>query len=328
MGQSKSALGYEAFRWKDPNCNGLVDPNENLDNHPEFGLGDLPGGIFDSYAVGVSTNGLSIVGYGNSTSGVEAFHWTSSDGMVGLGDLSGGSFGSLAYGVSADGSIVVGMGTSASGYEAFRWKDPNCNGLVDPNENLENHPEFGLGDLPGGGFISKAYGVSADGSTVVGMGTSVSGTEAFRWTSSGGMVGLGDLSGGGFFSEAYDVSADGSVVVGEGTSAASGNEAFIWDNINGMRSLKDVLVNNFGLDLTGWKLEGARGISDDGVTIVGYGENPSGNTEAWIATLCEYHLAGDNNNDCKVNFFDLAIMAGNWLTNCNATPGDPECIPK
>jgi probable HAF family extracellular repeat protein len=54
----------------------------------------------------------------------------------------------------------------------------------------------GLGDLPGGSFISLANGVSADGSVVVGRGASASGNEASRWTSGTGMVGLGDLPGG------------------------------------------------------------------------------------------------------------------------------------
>lgn len=87
---------------------------------------------------------------------------------------------------------------------------------------------------------------------------------------------LGYLPGGSFFfSEAYSVSADGSVVVG-----VSGNEAFIWDSANGMRSLQTVLTSDFGLDLAGWHLRGATGISADGQTIVGYGNNPSGNNEA------------------------------------------------
>ena len=53
----------------------------------------------------------------------------------------------------------------------------------------------GLGDLPGGTFISPAHGVSSDGSVVVGFSNSALGQEAFRWTSGGGMVGLGDLPG-------------------------------------------------------------------------------------------------------------------------------------
>jgi probable HAF family extracellular repeat protein len=53
-----------------------------------------------------------------------------------------------------------------------------------------------LGDLAGGDCYSKARAVSADGTVVVGMGTSDSGSEAFLWTAGGGMVGLGDLPGG------------------------------------------------------------------------------------------------------------------------------------
>ena len=34
-------------------------------------------------------------------------------------------------------------------------------------------------------------------------------------------------------------------------------------------------------------MHGVSGISDDGKTIVGYGTNPEGNTEAWIATIPE-----------------------------------------
>src|SRR5690606_27676125 len=57
-----------------------------------------------------------------------------------------------------------------------------------------------LGDLPGGDVYSMAYGVSADGSTVVGASRVAGGEEAFRWTSETGMVGLGDLPGGSYFS--------------------------------------------------------------------------------------------------------------------------------
>jgi probable HAF family extracellular repeat protein len=143
----------------------------------------------------------------------------------------------------------------------------------------------GLGDLPGSGFNSVALGVSADESVVVGFSESASGPEAFRWTG-GVMTGLGDLPGGIFSSVAFGVSADGSVVVGGGISAAGG-EAFLWDGVNGMRSLMDVLVNDFGLGaaLTGWTLELATAISADGLSIVGFGTNPNGQGEAWLADL-------------------------------------------
>lgn len=84
----------------------------------------------------------------------------------------------------------------------------------------------GLGALPGATFGSEAFGISADGSVIVGRSDSAAGRQAFRWTAAGGMLGLGDLSGGTFESLARSISADGSVVVGQGQSAA-GAEAFV-----------------------------------------------------------------------------------------------------
>jgi hypothetical protein len=110
-------------------------------------------------------------------------------------------------------------------------------------------------------------------------------TEAFRWTSDGGMVGLGALEPGGS-SVANGVSADGSVVVGAATLCFPYDwyAAFIWDSTNGMRELGQVLTS-LGIDLTGWTLDEARGVSGDGLTIVGTGTNPSGDQEGWIAVL-------------------------------------------
>ena len=233
--------------------------------------GDLSGGRFESRAFGVSADGSVVVGESNSANGGEAFRWTQGTGMVGLGYLSGGGAVSEAYGVSGDGSVVVGRSANASAnananiVEAFRWTQGT--GMV------------GLGDLSGGGFDSSAIGVSVDGSVVVGFGDSANGREAFRWTQGTGMVGLGDLSGGGFSSVPHGVSGDGSVIVGHG------DEAFIWNSSQGMQSLKQVLTNDYGLNLAGWTLISAQAISADGLTVVGTGTNPSGNDEAWIARL-------------------------------------------
>jgi hypothetical protein len=75
------------------------------------------------------------------------------------------------------------------------------------------------------------------------------------------------------------VSADGSVIVG------GSGEAFIWDPLNGMRSLKAVLESDYGLDLTGWILQYAEDVSADGHTVVGWGLNPDGQSEGWVAQL-------------------------------------------
>jgi probable HAF family extracellular repeat protein len=262
VGFGTSASGEEAFRWTA--SGGMV------------GLGDVPGGRFYSNAYGVSADGSVVVGSSDSDrlgnviylTGNEAFRWTAESGMVGLGDLPGGEKHSGARGISADGSIIVGFGASASGDEAMRWTESG--GMV------------GLGDLPGGAFESRALGISADGSVIVGWGQSGSGEEAFRWTSATGMVGLGDLPGGAFTSTAQATSADGSVIVGTSESS-SGVEVFYWTQSTGMLSLKQLLTDT-GTDLTGWSLTFATAISGDGNTIVGYGTNSLGQTEAWIAT--------------------------------------------
>ena len=94
------------------------------------------------------------------------------------------------------------------------------------------------------------------------------------------MVGLGTLSGGS--TAAFAVSADGATVVGW-----SANVAFIWSEQAGMRDLRTALEVEWGLDMTGWELTDAWGISGDGTVIVGTGVNPAGHQEGWIATVPE-----------------------------------------
>jgi len=309
VGTSATTLGNEAFYWTE--SNGIL------------GLGDFSGGDFGSYAYDVSFGGEVVVGYGhNSDNNHEAFRWANDDGMIGLDDLPGGAVYSHAYGVSDDGCILVGNSISSNGYEAFRWTEAggmiglgdlpggavdsrgagiSGNGQVIVGESYSTLGQeayrwtlddgmVGLGDLPGGMFKSAAYAASSDGRVIVGKSSSsASGNtddEAFRWTIQDGMVGLGDLPGGKFNSEARAVSGNGAIVVGTATSALD-NKAFIWDEFNGMRPLRDVLVNDYGLDLTGWALHCATGISADGSTIVGFGGGPEGDVEAWIATIPE-----------------------------------------
>ena len=61
-----------------------------------------------------------------------------------------------------------------------------------------------------------------------------------------------------------------------------------------------------------------------------------------IKYLCQYDLAGDLDDDCKVRFHDFAKMAAewladfsdlqemaaNWLIDCDKGPNNPACIPK
>ena len=133
----------------------------------------------------------------------------------------------------------------------------------------------GLGDLPGSVLESVAYGVSADGSVVVGYGFSAGGViEAFRWTEADGMQGLGALPGV-VGSIARGVSADGSVIVGE-----SGGEAFRWTAVGGMQGLGSLV----GASQPG---SAAYDVSADGSVVIGwsrYASNVGQRAFRWTTT--------------------------------------------
>lgn len=308
VGESSSANGGEAFRWTA--ATGMV------------GLGGLGGEEFYSSAIRVSADGSVVVGSSRSpTSGsrVEAYRWTAATGMVGMGYLPGGESSSVASGVSDDGSVVAGVSTSGlspSFGEAFRWTE--ATGLVglgglpvslDPvsvpwglsgdgavvvgwafSENgreafrwNESEGMIGMGDLPAGSFDSWATAVSADGSVIVGLANG-EGQTSFRWTAATGMVDLGKPPGANH-SQAWNVSADGSVVVGV-AGVAGDRVPAIWHESQGMRNLVDVLVElGLGPAMAGWNLDQAIAVSADGLTVTGWGYNPFGDEEPWVAYL-------------------------------------------
>src|SRR5690606_33260031 len=128
------------------------------------------------------------------------------------------------------------------------------------------------------------------------------GSGAIRWVEGAGFVPMQfsptvDDSG------ATDLSADGSVVVG--WLDAAGRRAFVWDALRGARLLHEVLVNDYGLDLTGWELRAATGVSADGTVIVGSGRNPAGHEEGWIARLGNGPCYADCDASSEIDFFDF-----------------------
>ena len=158
-----------------------------------------------------------------------------------LGVVLGGYDSRARGGVSGDGSTVAGYGQATNGnQQAFRWSA----GAI-----------TGLGFLTGDSS-SIAFGISTDGSVVVGsseiLGTARS--EAFRWQG-GTMTGLGYLTGGNR-SHALGTNADGSVVVGYGSSNSRQEEAFRW--LGGTMTGLGVLPGAGGMSRSMLKLEGRR----------------------------------------------------------------------
>lgn len=280
-------------------------------------INTLAGGTW-SAAYGISANGLVVIGSGDDANGKEqAFRWTQAGGMTNLGPLVINGW-STALAVSADGSVVVGRadqfgygpGADYSHFHAFRWTQ--AGGMTD------------LGALGGAfapGNASSAWGVSADGSVIVGESALSTATHAFRWTQAGGFADLGTL--GGTASSARGTSADGNVVVGTSSTAGGVNHAFRWTLVGGMIDLGTTpgandshatAVSSGGLVVVGdssflngdifafrWSQAGgmaslgaiagtystATGISADGNVVVGCSSVGGGNTRAFRWTQAD-----------------------------------------
>ena len=282
-------------------------------------LNDLPGGGEAGGAGGVANGGI-VAGWGRSVaSGAnsEAAKWVGGVPQP-LGDLPGGILNSSAYGISADGAIVVGAGrtNNTNGYGSkpavFTPTGPIelvygglpvhdgaatdvsaagdiVIGTVDPQQTGQNAgfrwTEAGgmtlLKNHNGNIFGSRAHGISSDGTTIVGESLS----KAVYWKNTESPVDLGTFLNSSS-NVALDASGDGSRIVGYGFPT-SGQHAFIWDQANGIRSLKAVLTE-MGLDVSNYHLTRAVAISDDGLTIVGDAHMISSNySVGFIAVIPE-----------------------------------------
>ena len=293
-----------AFAWTQ--STGLVD------------LGDLPGREVSAIAHDASNNGVVVGGSRSFLNGTtEAFVWTEAGGMLGLGALGPrppATYESQATAVSADGRVVVGLSSAPADRTAFYWTEAEgmvdlgaTFGLLAPTGALGVSADgttivggvgagpflwtrsggyVALGTLPGGVSSGSARAVSGDGKIVVGsVGGAILREEAFRWTEATGMQSLGSLPNVGA-TIATTVSDDGRVIAGQlGFADGSPAAAFVWTETGGIQRLDTVLGTILGVDVTGWTLSNVYGMSADGLTLAGTGRNPSGQSEAWVATL-------------------------------------------
>jgi len=120
-----------------------------------------------------------------------------------------------------------------------------------------------MGTLGDASSHSEAWGVSGDGSVVVGYATQTefSGSRAFRWTTASGMEAIAGAT-----SYAWGVSGDGSVIVGDIYPVVS-SKAFRWTAKTGV----EYIMANESF---------ARGVSEDGDVVVGFMQ-VSGDTRAF-----------------------------------------------
>ena len=170
--------------------------------------------------LGSSTQVTSISGDGSvivGSIGGSVFRWTESTGTVILGGVSNGN-----PSVSTDGSTIVGTAVdSLSGLEtAAIWQGGTS------WSNIGGIP----GGSPSGSSLSSGWGVSGDGSVVVGLGWIDAGTaHGFRWEQSTGVVDLGSTVNG-QSCRANEVSGDGQRVVGWQSSSSGSWDGVYWEN--------------------------------------------------------------------------------------------------
>lgn len=253
-------------------------------------LGVLPGAgaTAGSDAYDINENGFQVVGWSaNAGTNIRAVLWTRFPlGIRNLGTLPGGNH-SMARSI-ADSGEIVGESTNAQLVrKAFTWSPPG------PMERLwggagsgagvaHSISTFGdtsvglLGDQAvsersvslalTGGLPSIANGVDKSGTHVVGRFTTFSrGSHAALWTPLSmlfpNLTDLGAL--GGNSSEAEAVNEQ-QIAVGRSRVVGGGEHAFVWDRVNGMQDLNDLVAD------PSWELIEASDIANNGA-IVGRG---------------------------------------------------------
>lgn len=279
---------YEAIRWS---SEAGIEPLGFLGN------GDT------SVAEAVSGDGSVIVGESNSVAGgypLGPFVWKTSTGMFPIDPLSHlESFSTSCFAVSADGSTAVGDGPNAMGKnEAYYWREDTGTVAIgaDPSEK------------------SSAYAVSNDGAVVAGVQHPPSGpcNSPFRWTSATGMLLIGNCGG-----PAYAISGDGELIGGLNVYAGGPDDAAIWDPQHSWRNVHQMLEDAGVHSADGWYLEAAYRVSSDGQTWLGYGYDPLGYSQAWLAFIPRPSpCPADVNGDRIVDLADIAAM----LVGYGSTP--------
>ncbi len=186
---------------------------------------------------------------------MHAFLYTPGYGMLDLGTLGGNS---QANGINSSGTVVGFSTTATSPYDhAFIYTA--AGGMRD------------LGALPGVATGATATAINNDGQVV-----GYSGGHAFMYTTALGMQDLG-LFPGALGSGASGINNVGQIV-GGGYMQGGGSHAFVYSSVAGMQDLNSLISPS-----SGWTLEDAIAINDSG-EIVGYGIDPSGQTEAFLLT--------------------------------------------
>jgi probable HAF family extracellular repeat protein len=215
-----------------------------------------------------------------------------------LGSLGSGN--AIAYGVSANGGVVT--GDDAGNNRGFRWTAAGGIQDLDPNAN--------------DGVVDRPYGISADGSTIVGYYghyPECNPNCAFLWTTAGGFEIL-PVPGTWIGPVAYGASKDGGVVVGAaGTAYGGPNHAWLWSS-NAYVDLGALPNSACGSE--------ASAVSEGGTVVVGWSCDSQGRPTAfrWTAKTGMQSLGllpgGTNSYATGASTNGSVIVGDGQTTNC------------
>lgn len=174
------------------------------------GLGDLPGGRFESATLDINDRG-QVVGHSNVAKYIHAFLWDPETGMQDLG-VPAGYVESSAYGINDRGEIAGYVQLNSNTAAAFFWT-PTAGFTVIP-------------DLAGGADLARGRSLNNSGQ-ISGSAEPAAGRRAFLWDAKNGMRDLGTIDATYSASLSYDLNNAGQVI---GRSDAAGrSDGFLWD---------------------------------------------------------------------------------------------------
>ncbi|MFA6044260.1 MAG: hypothetical protein WC718_04700, partial [Phycisphaerales bacterium] len=262
-------------------------------------IGLLPGGTINSYAQAINYDKTTIVGYGDSGGSTRAFRWTTTGGYTIIPLVPGTGNFNQAFAMNQGGGIVTGVSGIGAGARAFRWDYSTPASIINlgvlPGQNsssglavsgdastivgtsgsrafrwlLSTGAMTDLGALPGQVW-AMGEAVNYDGTVVTGRYSTGGNEFGYRWTTTTGMVALPQTLAGCSALRPRSVTSDGNTIVGQVVDNAAGFTAFIWTPINGTELLATHLAAR-GVDLTGWQITDATGISLEGTALCGNG---------------------------------------------------------
>lgn len=223
---------------------------------------------------GLTGDGTYLVGYASSAGGDHEGFRLGPAGIDWLGIFPGWPGDNRAFAVSDDGQVVVGGSQLGQFPRAYVWS---------PGTGLTNLGV--LGSAQSGLRFSTAYAVSGDGQVVGGVTTTPGGFVPFRWTSATGMVAVGPVTTLSAFAIVFGLNADGSRGAGVIDDPTDGFQAAYFEGAQQGIVLKDHALALGAPELDGWNLSTAFGISSDGNTIAGRGDDASSTLRSFVLYL-------------------------------------------